>query len=284
MLTDCWQDATIEQLMALLSADAEVRGVLLYGSCAREDVRPDCWSDIDLAMVVADGAMAHFFPAADWLAPIGELFACHAHEEAAYNVLHAFFTDGRRIDFKLVNEAMLANANPFYPEGRLLLSRSPALEWALARPSAPPSWAPLSPDAFAQLCNTFRFTAMRAITKAARNELLVALHISLELMRDCLLLGMHLRDRETGINIHRDGSRGNQYVTQLSPLSQPFTQEGILEMIARSAAAFDALAGQWSDDYRECRQPLLKMIEKARAGHHPRENLCRCALQADRLL
>ena len=83
-------------------------------------------------------------------------------------------------------------------------------------------------------------------------------------MRSCLLLAMHLRDRETGTNHHRDGSRGNHYVAGLSSLSQPYTQDGILEMIAQSATAFDDLATAWSDDYQPCRGPLLAVVEKAR--------------------
>lgn len=264
MTSDNWQQETIAQVTEILSADDAVRGVLLGGSCAREDA--DVWSDIDLVVVVADGVMPRFFPAAGWLAPLGELFAVNAYAEVTYNILQVVFSDGRRIDIKLVDEAALADANPFAPDVRELLSRSPALEQALKQPAAVPSWSPLSPETFAELCSTFRFAAMRAITKAARNEQLVALHLSLDLARSCLLLAMHLRDRETGTNLHRDGARGNHYVTGLSSLSQPYTQNGILEMIAHSAAAFDDLAGQWSDDYPPCRQSLLAMIEKVKVG------------------
>jgi len=105
---------------------------------------------------------------------------------------------------------------------------------------------------------------MRAVTKAARDEQLVALHLSLDLARACLLLAMHLRDRETGTNIHRDGSRDNRYVDRLAKLSQPYTRDGILEMIAQSATAFDELAAQWAEGYQPCLEPLLAMIEKAK--------------------
>jgi len=34
---------------------------------------------------------------------------------------------------------------------------------------------------------------------------------------------------------------------------------------------FDRLAGEWSDEYEEGRQPLLRWIEKARAELHKQE-------------
>ncbi|MHB0937136.1 MAG: aminoglycoside 6-adenylyltransferase [Armatimonadota bacterium] len=271
MASHYWHEETIAQLTALLSSDEDVRGVVLGGSCAREDVRPDAWSDVDLGVVVAEGAMARFFPAAGWLAPIGALFACDAQTAAGGNILHVCFTDGRRIDITLVEEAALAAANPFYPGLRVLLSRSLAMDRALEQPGAVPPWTPPTPETFAELCNTFRSAAVMAIHKAARNEHLVALHLSLDLVRSCLLLAMHLRDRETGTNHHRDGSRGNHYVAGLSSLSQPYTQDGILEMITHSAAAFDELAREWSADYRPCREPLLAMVEQARSPERAAE-------------
>ena len=106
----------------------------------------------------------------------------------------------------------LANANPFYPGLRVLLSRSPALDRALELPAAVPPWSPLTPESFAQLCSTFRFAAVIAVQKAARDQRFVALQLGLDLVRSCLLLAMHLRDRETGADHHRDGSRGNHFV------------------------------------------------------------------------
>jgi hypothetical protein len=83
-------------------------------------------------------------------------------------------------------------------------------------------------------------------------------------MLERMMLDMLLRDRETGTNIHRDGSHGNHYVEEMTSLSQAYTQAGVLETIARSAAAFDMMASRWTPDYRPCRQPMLNMMAKAR--------------------
>jgi hypothetical protein len=76
-------------------------------------MQPDYWSDVDVAVVVAEGAMGRFFPGGGWLAPLGELFVCHARAEASCNVLQVCFTDGRRIDIKLIDETVQAVKGEF---------------------------------------------------------------------------------------------------------------------------------------------------------------------------
>jgi hypothetical protein len=114
------------------------------------------------------------------------------------------------------------------------------------------------------MVNDFWFKGMLAVTKAARNELLIAVHLSLDMVRDCLHLGMALRDRETGTNHHRDGSRGNHFVAELGETVQPYTIDGVLACIEESAIAFDRLAHTWDDAYVYQRGPLLDFTAKAR--------------------
>lgn len=264
-----WHTQTLDHLTALLLADADVRGLLLGGSCARGDGSVDFWSDIDLVVTLADGALARFHPGVVWLSAIGELFAVDTNATPDYAVTRAQFTDGRRIDFVLVEESSLARkaewtSNPLRDGGTVLFSRSPVLPAITAQVLPVPPLESFSPDAFRALCNQFRFKAMLAVTKAARDELLVALHLSLDMIRDALLLGMLLRDRATGTNHHRDGSQGNHHVAALAAASQPFTRAGILESIAQTALAFDALGTQWTRDYQPCTGVLRDLVAKAR--------------------
>lgn len=119
-------------------------------------------------------------------------------------------------------------------------------------------------EQFLELVRDFRFKSMLAVYKVVRDDLLIALHLAQDLIRDCSVLGMMLRDRAAGTNIHKDGGMGNQVVTQLEGTRQPFTPPGILDSIAASNEVFEALASKCSDAYQENRHFLLAWIEKAK--------------------
>ena len=116
-----------------------------------------------------------------------------------------------------------------------------------------------------ELARDFHFKSMQAVYKVVRNDLLIALHLTLDLIRDCCVLEMMLRDRETGTNIHKHGGVGNQLLLQLESTRKPFTSVGILDSIRESNEIFEKLAGEWSGEFLEGRQPLLSWIEKAKA-------------------
>jgi hypothetical protein len=97
-----------------------------------------------------------------------------------------------------------------------------------------------------------------------RHDLLIALHLTQDLIRDCCVLEMMLRDRETGTNIHRHGGIGNPFVAELEVTQKPFTAIGILDSIAASNEVFENLACEWSTDYQEKRHLLQAWIEKAK--------------------
>jgi hypothetical protein len=115
-----------------------------------------------------------------------------------------------------------------------------------------------------ELVRDFRFKSMQAVYKVVRGDLLIALHLTQDLIRDCCVLGMMLRDRETGTNIHKHGGAGNQLAAQLEVARKPFTSMGILDSIEKSNEIFEKLAVEWSSEYQESRERLLSWIEKAR--------------------
>lgn len=269
MADSLWHEDTIRQVSELLAQDSSVLGLLLIGSCSRSDIRPDAWSDVDMVVVVDDCALRRFHPSTDWLAPLGELYAQCLNRTDDYYVVRACFADCRRADFVIVTESSLERigtwrTDPLRFGGRLLFSRSSALGRALARSLPAPPVRLLSHEQFREMCNDFWFKGMLAVTKAGREELLVALHLSLDMVRDCLVLGMAIRDRETGSNRHRDGRQGNHFIPRLEQTRQPYTALGILDSIEESALAFDALAHEWSSHYRPNRKPLLRLTEQAR--------------------
>ena len=84
------------------------------------------------------------------------------------------------------------------------------------------------------------------------------------MIRDCLMLAMMIRDRETGSDHHRDGSEGNHFIELLRATQQPYTANGILDGIERSAQAFDDLASKWREGYKPRRGALSRWVKQVR--------------------
>ena len=256
-------------MTALLEADAAVKGLVLVGSCTGAYAQPDAWSDIDLLVVVDDAATERYYPETGWLKGLGAPYALSRSANAFFGVIRAYFTDGRHVDFVIASESSLEKiddwpSHPLQGGGRCLFSRSSALDRTMSR-ALPPSVPKRMPsDQFEQMTNDFRFKGMLAVAKVARSDLLVALHLSLDLIRDCCVLAMQLRDWETGTDHHRTGDAANACVVELPNAGHPYSAASILDSIEQSALAFDRLAHRWSDHYRDQRQPLLDLVNQAR--------------------
>jgi hypothetical protein len=263
-----WQETTIEDLRRMLEPDEAVRALVLFGTAVQAS-RQDAWSDVDVLLVVDERARERFYPTTDWLAPLGELYTWEESSNPFTSVTRACFTDFRRIDFVITTEAPLEQVDEwpgiaFWKGTHTLFSRSPQVDRVLARTFAAPVPPLISPEEFRAMVNGFWFKGMLAVTKVVRNDLLIALHLALEMVQDCCVLGMLLRDRLEGTAHHRHGGVGNETVAQLDPTCQPYTASGILDSLEQSSLAFDRLAARWSDAYQEHRRPLLEWISTAR--------------------
>jgi hypothetical protein len=260
-----WHEATLRQLHDLLWADPAVELLAVVGSGAQD--RLDAWSDLDVLLVVKPDALERFASSLAWIEPIGSIYAVERHRGEFSAVVRVCFEDLRRLDLVVTTEAALAShadwpSLPFAAGSRVLFSRAPAAESVLAGPHAPSP--PHIPDqTFADLANGFWFKGVVAVQKVVRGDLLVALHLSLELIQECCVLAMMLRDRELGTTQHRDGV-GNQAAAELETTRRPHTAAGILDSIEQSGIAFDRLATRWSDAYRPRRHPLLAWVASAR--------------------
>jgi hypothetical protein len=183
-------------------------------------------------------------------------------------VTRVCFENFNRIDFVITTEEKLADVDrwpsvPFFSGTKILLSRSEAVDQIASRGSFPYTLSLRTDEQFLEMVRNFRFKSILAVYKVVRNDLLVALHLAQDLNRDCCVLGMMLRDRATGTNIHKTGASGNQVVALLESAQKPFTPYGILESIKESSEIFEKLAGEWSSTDQENRQ-LLNWIEKAK--------------------
>lgn len=144
------------------------------------------------------------------------------------------------------------------------MSRSAVVDKIARQRQFPQKFAPAAEERFLELARNFRFKSMQAVYKVVRNDLLIALHLALDLIRDCCVLEMMLQDRETGTNIHKHGGIGNPFVAEVEVSQKPFTAIGILDSITASNEIFENLACEWSKDYQEKRQLLQDWIEKAK--------------------
>ncbi len=266
-----WQTETAEEVKTLLMESNDVLALALFGSALKSDDQFDLWSDLDCLLVATDEAFSRYFPASEWLDGLGTLFACEQSENEFFGTTRACFLDFRRLDFVITSQSNLEQLNkwpriPFYPGVRLLFSRSDQISDILSQTWPTPKLMRPSQAEFDELVNHFWFKSMVASYKVIRNDHLIALHLTLDLIRDCCVLGMMLRDRAKGTNIHRDGSMGNAIVERLQRDVSDYSAAGILGIIEHTAVQFDQLARQWSDTYLEKRHPLLEWIEQIKHG------------------
>ncbi|GHO59178.1 aminoglycoside 6-adenylyltransferase [Ktedonobacter robiniae] len=260
-----WQKEVISALIALLQPNEDVRALILKGSLANLHVQIDTWSDIDVIIVVTDGFLSSFFPTTSWLAPLGELYTFSQSSSELTGTTRACFTDFRRIDCVFIQESDFPKQT-FYGEAiQSLFSRSPLIDDILAKAifTVPPVPV-VSSEQFEDMVNAFWFKGMLATSKVMRNDLLIATHLTLELIQDTCVLEMMLRDRELGTSHHREGGMGNTFIAQLNVTHSSYTPLGILESVERSSILFDSQASRWSAGYQERRYPLLAWINYAK--------------------
>lgn len=262
-----WQDAAVQDLIQMLQPNPNVLALALFGTTAQ--AQQDLWSDVDLLLVVDEEAKALFHPATDWLQPLGALYCTNQSTHQLSSTTRTVFRDFRRIDFVITTEDGLERADewpgvPFWRGTRALFSRSRRVDLVLARAFECPKPGLMTADQFQAMVNDFWFKGALAVTKVMRNDLLIALHLALEMVQDCCVLGMLLRDRAEGTAHHRHGGIGNDVVAQLEPARQPYTALGILNCLEQSGIAFDRLAARWSEGYHGQRHPLLSWIQLAR--------------------
>lgn len=267
MPQDGWQDATLEQIRSLLEPDGDVLALVLFGSLAGP--LADHWSDIDVLVAVRDGTSGRFFPGTNWIEAIGPLYTYEQSFRERSGVTRSVLEDGRRIDVVVAEESAVTDPSgwpehPFRGPRRTLFSRSSAIDAIVRDVTEPIAPRPISAEQFAIMDRDFWFGAQLAVHKVIRGDLLIALHLSLELLQQCAVLGMLIRDRAAGTRYHRSGGMGNDEVARFDATRRPYTAAGILDGIEESARAFDRLAAAWSATYRPRAATLAEWVAEAR--------------------
>jgi predicted nucleotidyltransferase len=265
-----WQELLLHELSEALRAEVGVRALVLTGSLADSTVSPDEWSDIDLTAIVADRAAADVLSRSGCLARHGEVIGLERHDDPGSTTLRVCFAPCRRVDISLVPEAVLKSAargeSSRPTRAHLLLwSKLSDLEGQIQEQFPAPPFRGHSAEGIATLVEAFWFKAATAIAKTARNDLLVGLHLALDLCRDCLVLRMIDRDQAEGTNIHRMGRSGDEAATELLPTDAATTANGILDLVRRSTLTFDNLALQVLPGYLRRAGALAPALCRAEA-------------------
>lgn len=270
-MLDTWQDKTLAQMKDFLQSFDSVQAAFVVGSLANDLVQPDYWSDIDLIVVVSDQEISQFFPNTGWLEPIRSVFATSHSEDPPRFTLRVCFRDMRRVDFIFIlasefNNPKARNLHHFQKDYRVLFAKSPEVDQTLPQKFGVKSENQDPETQFLVMSNAFWFKGMLTVYKVVRNDLLIALHLALDLMRDCLVLKMMIRDRAKGTRHHRIGGVENMFVTQLMAQPSDYTAQGILVMVERYSQIYENLAVEWSPDYQVKREHLLDWTRQARGN------------------
>jgi hypothetical protein len=175
----------------------------------------------------------------------------------------------RRVDIVFMTATTVKQSDQvkFWQPLRIVFSKLTALTEQLLKPDNDSSFSLPSPAEFERMTNQFWYRSTVAVYKVIRDDWLIAWHLALELMQDCCVLGMMLRDRLAQTNHHHSGPMGSDIVSPLLALPTAYTATAILDLIAETAVLFDDLAGQWSKEYEARKRPLLDWIQLIKTGH-----------------
>lgn len=80
----------------------------------------------------------------------------------------------------------------------------------------PPEYQDVPREELERIVDEFWFKAAGAVAKVVRNDLLIGLHLAVDLARDSLVLQMTRRDREKKTTIHRIGGWGNEWQNKVN--------------------------------------------------------------------
>lgn len=269
MESESWHTLAVEQLGQLFDKEPDARAFVLSGSLAARDIQEDAWSDVDATIILADRALDRYFVSTTWLNPIGRLVGAERHESGITKTLRVCLENLQRFDLTFISESALENPllrdrNPFHPVYVVVWSKIPGLETRMASFPSPAEYQDVAREEIERMVDEFWFKAAQVLVKVVRNDLLIGLHLALDLVRDNLVLQMIQRDREKRTTIHRIGGWGNQLVTRFSWNGQEASGEEILNLTRLSCEVFDELASELLPNYEQRGRLLFPSIESAK--------------------
>lgn len=233
-----WQLQILPDLVEMAARDSRIRDLQPHGSASGERPGVDRWSDLDLVITAEEPVTVAEDFAHRISGRFSPVFATSRSGNSARYTLRLVLSDLRRLDIIAVD-----------PVDR-------------ETPPQPIHVADDSASAMAELVNAFRFDAVLAAIKAAREDVLISAHLTLQLARHVLVAAMLLRDRETGTSHHRfGGTRWDAWAATLASAPTPFNRCGITGAIRYYTDAFDEVLSAWDVELRIDNGPLLTLLD-----------------------
>jgi hypothetical protein len=234
-----WQQRLLPVLAGLAYEDARVGDLRAHGSASGTVAAADRWSDLDVLVSATEPIGAAESLArriGDRVAPV---FAVSRSGSASRYCMRLVLVDLRRIDISAVS------AEPSDGAGQ-------ALEPGQRREPS---------EAVAETLADFRFEAVLAAVKAARGDVLIGSHLTLQLARHVLVIAMLLRDRDAGTDHHRHGgSRWDQWAARLATAPAPYSRAGLTAAIRFYTSMLDEIVACWDSEARLDSSPLLDLL------------------------
>ena len=265
-MNDLWQIESLKKITEIISHLDGIKSIILVGSMATEFTDVDCWSDIDLKIILDDDVLNKYYPDSDWINSLGDIFSKENHENKHLKTSRICLKNFHRFDITFIPLSSLDKIenwefNPFYGGYKIiknsidnlpnLIKKIPNIEYK--KPNK---------DWLLEFENNFWHKVNISIVKLVRNDLLISTHLAFDLIRDCLVLKMILRDRKLGTNIHRVGKWGNDYINELPEIKLK-SKVDILKMIDNSSNRFDTLMLELNSNYIKKSDLANKWLKKA---------------------
>jgi hypothetical protein len=235
---DGWQQRTLPALARLAAQDARISDFRVHGSAGGAGAAIDRWSDLDVLITAAEPPKAAEDLAREIGRRLSPVYAADRGGDPSAYTVRLVLSDLRRID---ITATAVAGGE-----------QSPA---AAAQNQSPP-------DPIAELIGTFKFDAVLAAVKAARHDVLIGAHLTLQLARHILVIAMLLRDRDADTAHHRyGGSRWDAWASQLGEAPAPYTQSAITAAIRFYAIKLDEIVADWDPHVQLDNRPLLELLD-----------------------
>lgn len=253
-----WRKKTLDELLLILTDMEGFVSLSIFGSMLNDQTL-DIWSDIDALLVVKNKSIKNYFPTTKWLEKINSVFTIQQSSNSQGSTTKIIFDDFRKIDLIITTESKILDSDPFWSKQNIIHSNSDIISKKLMGINKGKSKFDKKNYQIETLSSEFWFIAYTALTKIIREDLLIGLHLSLDLYKMCLVLAMWMRDKETGTNIHRIGGVNNDLINKLNIKIKNFSKRDLIALIDKCSKEFDAMSLTWDSSYK-CKYVKFKTL------------------------
>ncbi|MFI9600564.1 hypothetical protein ACIHCX_11885 [Streptomyces sp. NPDC052043] len=238
-----WQATLVPLLRAFADEEPRIHELRPHGSAQGNCVGLDRWSDLDVLLITPEPVSMAEALAERIRSRCAPEFASNRSGDWHHYTLRVVLRDLRRIDISAAVPPGHAATAPRDKAG-------------------PGKGGPMD-----ELINDFRFDAVLASIKAARDDVLIGGHLALQLARHVLAAAMLLRDRDAGTTHHRfGGTKWDAWASVLGSAPAPYTRRGTTAAIRYYTNALADLTTAWDPGAQLDNGPLMTLLDAVDAS------------------